>query len=49
MRAFIWVAIAIAIGVFFPSVGAMLLNPFWAIVIVVLLIGVVGEMASDEG
>lgn len=48
MHALFWIAAAILISLFFPAVGAFMLNPFGAILIAVLIIGIAGGVAEDE-
>jgi len=43
MHALFWIAIAIAIGVFFPAVGAFLLHPVGVVITVLLLVGLVAS------
>ena len=38
-RAPLWIAVALLVGYFFPAIGAFMLNPFGALIIALVILG----------
>jgi len=47
-RAPLWIALALVIGYFFPAIGALMLNPFGAIIIALVVVALAASVVEDD-
>lgn len=47
-RAPLWIVVALLIGYFFPAIGAFMLNPYGALTIALVILGLVASLGEEE-